>query len=117
MKRLKNKLMLVISIQMLLPALLLMHCASTEMERFRANVHRLPDDALLTYYHGLNDRLKDIDNGLKSDMLFHDDVKPDVISQQTFIVGGAGFGLVQKRKIVLKELNRRNLAPKAANAP
>ena len=111
MKQVKDRSLLVFSIQFLLPALFLMHCASTEMERFRANVHRMSDDALLTCYQGINDRIKDIDNRLESDMSYHDDEKPDMITQQTFIVGGEGYGLVQKRKVVLKELNRRNLSP------
>jgi hypothetical protein len=88
-----------------------MHCASTEMERFRANVHRMSDDALLACYQGLNDRIKDIDNGMKRDMLYHNKEKPDLIEQQSFLIGGDGYGLVQKRKVVLKELNRRNLSP------
>lgn len=81
------------------------------MERFRTKVHRMADDELLDYYHGINDRIKDIDSGQKGDMLSYEYEKSDMLNQQTFFIGGEAYDLVQKGKIVLEELDKRSLSP------
>ena len=66
---------------------------------------------LLNYYYGINERLKDIDNEIQADDRSDSDNQDHFIRNQTFFVGGEGHGLVQKRKIVLDELYRRNITP------
>jgi hypothetical protein len=86
-------------------------CASSEQTRLRDRVERMSDSELLNYYYGINERLKDIEGELQTD----DDSDPDnqehFIQNQTFFVGGQGHGLLQKRKIVWDELQRRNITP------
>jgi hypothetical protein len=71
----------------------------------------MSDTELLNYYYGINERLKDIDGGLQADDRSDPDDHNHVIRNQTFFIGGEGHGLAQKRKIVLDELDRRNITP------
>jgi len=78
---------------------------------FQNKLHRMSDSDLLSYYYGINDRIKDIDNRIKmqerADYSEHD----HFMSQIPFMIGGRGYSLVQKSKLVLKELNKRNISP------
>ena len=86
-------------------------CASSEHTRLRDRVHSMSDMELLNYYYGINDRLKDIDGELQADDRVDSDYQDQFIQNQTFFVGGQGHGLLQKRKIVWGELQRRNITP------
>lgn len=86
-------------------------CAGTATNQFQSKIEKMSDDELLSYYHGINDRIKDIDHEIKSreqtDVTEHD----RIVSNQPFYLGGEGYTLVRKKNLVLKELRRRKLAP------
>ena len=86
-------------------------CATSEQTRLRDRVKSMSDMELLNYYHGINERLKDIDSEVQTEDDSDSDNQNDFIRNQTFFVGGQGHGLIQKRKIVWDELHRRNIAP------
>ncbi len=86
-------------------------CASSEQTRLRDRIQSMSDAELLNYYHGINERLKDIDGELQTDDQMDSDNQNDFIRNQTFFVGGEGHGLAQKRKIVMDEMYQRNITP------
>ena len=86
-------------------------CASSEMVNLRKSVKTMSDTDLLTYYHGLNERIKYLSKGTKREDHIGHGKNENVISNQTLFVGGEGYGLIQKRKLVLNELNKRNISP------
>ena len=71
----------------------------------------MPDMELVSYYHGLNDRIKGIENMEKLSRDSNETQTSIVTSQSTFFIGGEGFGLVKKQKLVKREMDRRNLTP------
>jgi len=86
-------------------------CASSEQTRLRDRVQSMTDAELLNYYHGINERLKDMDGEMSADDQTDSDNQDHFIKNQTFFVGGEGHGLAQKRRIVLDELYRRDIRP------
>ena len=86
-------------------------CVSSEQTRLRDRVQHMTDTELLNYYHGINERLKDIDGEVQADDHSDSENQDHFIKNQTFFVGGEGHGLIQKRKIVWDELHRRDIEP------
>ena len=86
-------------------------CASSKSNKFHSKIQKMSDNDLLNYYHGINDRIKDIDNDIKREGS-HDQTEHErVVSNMPFFLGGEGYTLIQKRKMITKELNFRNLTP------
>lgn len=92
-------------------AFLYYSCASSELVRLRKRCPSMSDADLLNYYYGINERLKDIDNDMEkkepSSLTEHE----HFLNNETFFTGGEGYGLIQKRKVILEELNKRNIYP------
>jgi hypothetical protein len=66
---------------------------------------------VLSCYYGINERIKDIDNRIEGqDRIAHSGNR-NIVSRQTYFVGGEAYGLMQKQKLVLEELRRRNIKP------
>ncbi len=86
-------------------------CASSKPNKFLNTIQRMSDTDLLNYYYGINERIKDIDHGMKREERSDHTKLEHNISQTPFIIGGEGYNLIQKRKVVLKELNKRNISP------
>lgn len=71
----------------------------------------MSDAELLNCYYGIHERIKDIGNSIKrEDRLYHAQNR-DIISHQTYFVGGEVYGLMQKEKLVLEELKKRKIKP------
>lgn len=83
-------------------------CAHTH-DSFQTKIRSMSDMNLISYYHGLNDRIKEIENKEKLDRRPDDSETDRVVSQITFFPGGEGFKLVEKQKKVKREIDRRNL--------
>ena len=86
-------------------------CASSKSNIFHTKIQRMSDYNLLNYYHGINDRIKEIDSGIKCEESPDQTEQERLVSNMPFLIGGEGYNLTQKRKIILKELNIRNLTP------
>jgi hypothetical protein len=86
-------------------------CASSKSNKFHSKIQKMSDNDLLNYYHGINDRIKDIDNDIKREESPDQTEIEQVTSNMSFMFGGEGYNLVQKRKMILKELNSRSLTP------
>jgi hypothetical protein len=86
-------------------------CAGSKSKKFQSKIQTMSDNDLLNYYQGINNRIKDIDNDIKREESQDQTEQERVISNMPFSFGGEGYDLIQKRKIILKELNSRNLIP------
>lgn len=71
----------------------------------------MSDNDLINYYKGINERMKDIDSDIKREESEDQTEHERVISNMPFSFGAEGYDLNQKRKMILRELNRRNLIP------
>ncbi|MEJ2037784.1 MAG: hypothetical protein P8X55_02470 [Desulfosarcinaceae bacterium] len=111
MKSISSKWLVFFTGFLLLSAILCAGCASTEMERYRVAVQNMSDDDLLNNYYGINARIKDIEYGIKEDRRKDDTRQQDFVSQSTFVIGGEGYRLVQKRDLLLKTLHKRHIFP------
>ena len=90
---------------------LIIGCASSELTRFKKNTKTMSNAELLSCYYGINERIKDIDSRIEGkDRIAHSRNR-DIISHQTYFIGGETYGLMQKEKLVLEELRRRNIKP------
>jgi len=86
-------------------------CANTKPNKLRNKIQRMSDTDLLNYYYGINEGIKDIDHGMKREEHLDHTEHEHYIFQTPFTIGGEGYNLIQERKVVLKELNKRNISP------
>ena len=91
--------------------LLNISCVHSKPKKFQSKIQTMSDNDLLNYYQGINERIKDIDNDIKSEESQDQTEQERVISNMPFFFGGEGYDLIQKRKMILRELNSRNLIP------
>jgi len=91
--------------------LLTFGCASSRSEKFQRKIRRMPSNELISYYQGINERIKDIDNDIKRNDRQEQTRRDDANTNMTFFFGGQGYDLIQKRKAIKKELNKRRLTP------
>ena len=111
MSKIKRSFYLINVFLLALSIFLCISCASSELTRFKKNTKTMSDVELLNCYHGIQDRIKDIDNNIKRDTRLDRAQNRDIISHQTYFVGGETYGLMQKEKLVLKEMKKRNMKP------
>lgn len=92
-------------------ATMLMGCAPTSGESFESRLAAMSDDELISYYRGINDRLKAIQAGTREADRQGTFAQNDYIAKMPYIIGGEAWQLEQKQAKVKKELNRRNIMP------
>jgi hypothetical protein len=82
-------------------------CASSDA--FRDKIRTMPDDDLKSYYDGINDRIKDMDQqnmiNERSDNTRFDDTQ----EQSRYFLDGQSMDLIQRQRMIQEEMNRRNL--------
>jgi hypothetical protein len=92
--------------------MLFLSCASTPSANFKKKIQSMSNNELINYYDGIDARLKDIETGGKeNDRLFkksHDEVSVNM--KTSFYLSGEGQDLLQKRKAVVNEFEKRNIA-------
>ena len=86
-------------------------CATTSDKTMETRLAAMSDEDLLSYYHGINDRLKDIQTGTRDTDRQGTILQEDQVSKIPYILGGEAWELEQKRKRARRELARRNLKP------
>lgn len=86
-------------------------CASSELVNLGKNVQGMSDMELLNYYHGIDERIKDIATDIEREDRSDSDDQEHYIHHNTFFIGGEGYGLIQKRQVVLDELTNREITP------
>jgi hypothetical protein len=86
-------------------------CASSTSDKFQSKIQRMSDNDLTNYYHGIDARLKEIDRDITQEQTQDPTQLERVISNRPYFYGGEGQNLFQKRKMILKELDDRNLSP------
>jgi len=92
-------------------ALIFLDCASTPDGKMETRLATMSDDDLLSYYHGINDRLKEIQTGTREADRQGTILEADQLSKMPYIIGGEAWALEQKREKARRELARRNLKP------
>jgi hypothetical protein len=86
-------------------------CATTASDPMAARLAAMSDEELISYYHGINDRLKEIQQGTRDADRQGTVTEQDQLAKMPYIIGGEAWELEQKRERVSRELNRRNLQP------
>ena len=71
---------------------------------------KMSDEELVGYYHGINDRLKDLDNNIKYPQPSVKDSQ-DQFNHRVYEDGIPAYDLMQKKKKILAELKKRNIRP------
>lgn len=88
-------------------------CASTKTVQIQKKIQAMSDIELVGYYHGINDRIRKIDR--EAEVIREDSrnsPEKDVFdATNPFIAYQEGQNLLNKRKIVVKEMNRRGISP------
>ena len=55
--------------------------------------------------------MKDIDNSIKRENQLDPAQNRNSVFHQSYFIGGEAYGLMQKEKLLLKEMNKRNMKP------
>ena len=92
-------------------ALIYPGCASTPDGKMETRLAAMSDNDLLSYYHGINDRLKEIQTGTREADRQGTIKEADQLSKMPYLVGGEAWELENKREMALRELTRRRLKP------
>ncbi len=96
---------------LLSPIIIIINCASSELIRFENNIKNMSNAELINCYYGFNDRIKDIENSIGRDERVDYPRNQQIILHQAYFVGGEIYGLMQKEKLLLDEMEKRNLSP------
>lgn len=86
-------------------------CATTDSDPLANRLAAMSDQDLISYYHGINDRIKAIQEGTREADRQGTVKEQDQLAKMPYIIGGEAWELERKRKRVQCELNRRNLKP------
>lgn len=86
-------------------------CATTQNDPMTTRLATMSDEELISYYHGVNDRLKEIQEGMRDADRQGTVMEQDQLAKMPFIIGGEVWELEQKRERVEHELDRRKLRP------
>ena len=101
-----------LAVSLLASSLLLnINCAGSKATKFHTKIQSMSDNDILNYYHGICERINDIDRSINREANSDQTDQERLISNRPFIIGGKGYNLIQKRKIILNELNKRALNP------
>lgn len=91
--------------------LMLTGCTTAKPDPFEARLAAMSDEDLISYYRGINDRLKEIQAETRATDRQGAILQDDHIAQMPYIIGGEAWRLEQKRTKVNKALNRRHITP------
>lgn len=103
-----KKLILLILLGLAIPAFT--GCASTP-DNTDARLADMSDADLISYYHGINDRIKAIQQATREDDRQGTVLEQDPLAKMPYIIGGEAWELERKRERIRRELDRRNLRP------
>ena len=95
----------------LLLVYVLCDCSRIGSQKFQKKISHMSDNRLLDYYYGINQRIKDIDDEFRRNERLDNSEYDRFAFQDPFIIGGQGYNLIQKRKLILEELKKRNVIP------
>ena len=85
-------------------------CASTP-DKTDGRLAAMSDAELISYYHGVNDRLRAIQQAAREDDRQGTIIEQDQLAKMPYIIGGEAWELERKRERIKRELDRRNLKP------
>jgi hypothetical protein len=94
-----------------LVVIMVVSVACVHGDAFERKIRAMSDSDLVSYYQGLNDRIKDIENKQILERSSRETEHERMVSQSTFIISGEGHDLVEKQKAAYREIRRRNLSP------
>lgn len=86
-------------------------CATTDRDPLATRLAAMSDEDLISYYYGINDRLREIQEGTREADRQGTVMVQDQLAKMPYIIGGEAWELEQKRERIKHELDRRNLRP------
>lgn len=92
-------------------ASIILGCATTAQDSLEVRLAAMPDKRLISYYHGINDRLKDIQAETRETDRQGPILEEDYLARMPYVVGGEAWELEQKREKASREMIRRGLMP------
>ena len=90
-------------------ALILVGCATSRSDPFEERLAAMSDAQLVSYYQGINDRIKEIQAGTREDDHQRTVRQDDQLAKMPYIAGGEAWRLEQQQAKVRKEMTRRGL--------
>jgi hypothetical protein len=105
----RSPLFLLAAIALALP--MVTGCATTKPDPFETQLAAMSDAELISYYHGINDRLKEIQSGTREADRQGIIRQDDQIAKMPYIIGGEAWELARKRGKVRKMLDQRHISP------
>ena len=94
---------------LLLAMVLLAGCATSSDDPMSHRLAEMSDAELVSYYKGLNDRLKDVQAKTVEEDRQGVIPQEEPVAKMPYFIGGEGWQLEQKLKKVKKEMARRNI--------
>jgi hypothetical protein len=92
-----------------------MGCAGKTHATFENKIKKMSDTELVGYYHGIEEKIRTVDAKMHTDGRSVGESKNQDsnlnLIPSPFWMGGDGYDLLQQRKGVLKELEKRNITP------
>ncbi len=108
MKRYFNE--TVIFIVLILTGLCVMNgCMTKRLTEKQNQIEQMSDTELREYYHGINERIKDLDAVEKGKD--NPNYLPGIVPDREYMPGGQIYDLYQIRKLIVAELQKRNIRP------
>ena len=86
-------------------------CATSTPEPLDERVAAMSDLQLISYYHGINDRLKDIQARTRETDRQGTILEKDHLARMPYVMGGEAWKLERQQERAHQELIRRNLTP------
>jgi hypothetical protein len=87
-------------------------CSSSKLVEKKKQFERMPDKELLSYYHQLDNRLDDIDKNTENNKVVeNNNYDPNRDRVVHLHIGDKWGQLKQEKKLVLRELRKRNITP------
>ncbi len=91
--------------------LILTACATSRSDPLEVRLAAMSDADLVSYYEGINERIKAIQAGTRADDRQRTVLQQDHLARMPYITGGEAWRLEQKRTKVHKEMEQRGLHP------
>jgi hypothetical protein len=86
-------------------------CSDSYRINKQQQIQKMSDTELLSYYQGITDRIKDIDNHFKDNQDLFDPQDQETKNHfpEPHYIGSDSYNLHQIRKLVIQEIEKRNL--------
>ncbi|OQX16112.1 MAG: hypothetical protein BWK80_40420 [Desulfobacteraceae bacterium IS3] len=97
-------------IALMLTSLCVMNgCMTKRLTEKQNRIEQMSDTELKEYYHGINEKIKDLDAVEKGKG--NPNYLPGIVPEREYMPGGQIYDLYQIRELIVAELRKRNIRP------